>query len=59
VVDGLEEEAGTVTDDAEEAGDRRRQVGQHLAPHRHDGVVAGEGSELVAAGVHVTSTPSA
>ena len=31
-----------------ERRDRRLEVGEHLAPHRHDGVVAGERDELVA-----------
>ena len=48
VLDRLEQEARAVADDAQERGDRRDEVGQHLAPHGHDRVLAGEHPELVA-----------
>ena len=53
VLDRLEQEAGRVVltgaHELHEGGDRRLEVGQHLAPHRHDRVVTGERDELVAA----------
>ena len=59
VVDRLEQEAGAVADHPQEAGDRCREIGEDVAPDGNDDVVAGEGAELVAAEVHVTSMPGA
>jgi hypothetical protein len=50
VLNRLEQEAGLVADDAGERGHGRREVTQHLAPHRDHGVGAGEGPELLARG---------
>ena len=51
VLDRLEQEARAPSPAAQpaEGGDRRDQVGEQLAPHGHDGVVAGQGAELVPA----------
>ena len=52
VLDRLEQEPRRAVDlGADELGERRHrrlEVGQHLAPDRHDGVVPGERAELVA-----------
>ena len=49
---------GSSPTSAEEGGDRRGEVGQHLAPHRDDGVLAGQGAELLArSGRRVTRRP--
>ena len=49
VLDGLEQEARAVADELGVRRDRRLEVGEQLGPHRHDGVVAGQRAELVAA----------
>ena len=49
VLDGLEQEARAVADELGVGGDRRLEIGEQLGPHRHDGVVAGQRPELVAA----------
>ena len=46
VLDRLEQEAGLVADDAQEPGDRGRQIAQHLAPHGHHRVIARERVEI-------------
>ncbi len=52
VLHRLEQERGRVVlaraRELHERGDGRLEVGEHLAPHGHDGVVAGERDELVA-----------
>ena len=48
VLDRLEQEAGAVADELGERGDRRLEVGEQLAPDRHDRVRRGERAELVA-----------
>ena len=53
VLDGLQQEgplAPVGAGQAGEGGDGRGQIGQQLPPHRHDGVLGGQGGELVAAG---------
>jgi len=50
VLDGLEQEPGLVAHQAGEGGDGRGEVGQDLPPNGDDGVLTGEGPELVAAG---------
>ena len=47
VLDRLEQEALAVADQLHERRDRRLEVGQDLAPDRHDGVVPRERAELV------------
>jgi len=58
VLDGLEQEPRFVTDNAQEASDRRRQVSEHIAPHRHDRVVTRERVEVSPRGpqVHVVES---
>ena len=45
-LDRLEEEAVAVADQVGEGGHRGQGVGHHLAPHRDDGVLLGQGGEL-------------
>ena len=48
VLDRLEQEAGLVADErGAKAATGRGEVGQHLAPHGDDGVLAGQGPELL------------
>ena len=59
VLDRLEQEPGLVVRaQPGEGGHRRDEVGQQLAPHRDDGVVAGQGPELVPAGPDHPSAPA-
>ena len=57
VLDGLEDEPVIVTDELEERRHRRLEIGQHLGPHRDDGVLCRQLQESVGIGTdpHVSS----
>ena len=52
VLDGFEQEPRAVADQLGVGRHRRLQIGEHLGPHRHHGVLGGQGAELVAARPH-------
>jgi hypothetical protein len=47
MLDRLEQESRAVSDELGVGRDGRLQIAEHLGPHRHHGVVSGEGAELV------------